>query len=100
MPNAMKSPATNKISGAQKLAAFLVGVLMLGALFASALFGLVAANHVDRIIRLCVAVAGGGFTLFLIGYFDWKLPNGMQIGGPLGVFVLCCGIPERAFRIW
>jgi tetratricopeptide (TPR) repeat protein len=73
---------------------------MLGALFASALFGLVASEHVNRIIRLCIAVAGGGFTLFLVGYFDWHLPNGIKIGGPLGVFVLLLiwdpgrGLPE------
>ncbi len=89
MTNAARPRASrNKVSDGQKLAAFIVGVLMLGALFASALFGLVPPEHVNRIVRLCVAVAGGGFALFLVGYFDWDLPNGMQIGGPLGIFVL------------
>jgi tetratricopeptide (TPR) repeat protein len=89
MPNAAKPRSSlNRPTDLQKLAAFVVGVLMLGALFASALFGLVAPEHVNRIVRLCIAVAGGGFALFLLGYFDWHLPNGMQIGGPLGIFVL------------
>lgn len=39
-------------------------------------------------IRLCIAVAGGGFTMFLLGYVQGTLPSGVKVGGPLGVFVL------------
>ena len=39
-------------------------------------------------VTLCIAVAGSGFTMFLLGNMAWDLPNGLRIGGPLGVFVL------------
>jgi tetratricopeptide (TPR) repeat protein len=79
--------AFNSPSNLQKIAAFVVAVIVLGVLFASALCGLVAPEHVNRIIRLCIAIAGAGFTLFLLGYFDWSLPNGIRVGGPIGVFI-------------
>jgi hypothetical protein len=61
---------------------------MAAALFAAAIFGYLPANLMSPVIRLCIAVAGGGFTMFLLGYVSGQLPNGLKIGGPLGVFVL------------
>jgi tetratricopeptide (TPR) repeat protein len=61
---------------------------MLAGLFASALSGFLPPNLAARVVSLCIAVAGSGFTMFLLGYMSWDLPNGLKIGGPLGVFVL------------
>jgi tetratricopeptide (TPR) repeat protein len=72
----------------QQTAAFVIGVLVLVVLLAAALLGYIPEPHRGLVIRLGVAVAGGGFALFLIGYFNLHLPNGLRIGGPLGVFVL------------
>jgi hypothetical protein len=72
----------------QQTAAFVIGVLVLVVLLAAALLGYIPEPHRGLVIRLGVAVAGGGFALFLIGYFNLHPPNGLRIGGPLGVFVL------------
>jgi tetratricopeptide (TPR) repeat protein len=78
----------NAPTRSQGTAAFAVGCLMAAALFAAAIFGYLPANLMSPVIRLCIAVAGGGFTMFLLGYVSGQLPNGLKIGGPLGVFVL------------
>ncbi|MGH6735265.1 MAG: tetratricopeptide repeat protein [Methyloceanibacter sp.] len=60
---------------------------MLIVLLASALLGYVPNQYAGDIFKLGIAVAGAGFALFLIGYFDYE-SRGLRIGGPLGVFVL------------
>ncbi len=80
--------APNNPTRGQSIAAFSVGCIVLAALLAAALLGLLPANLVPVVIRLCVAVAGAGFTMFLLGYMNWDMPNQLRIGGPLGVFVL------------
>jgi tetratricopeptide (TPR) repeat protein len=72
----------------QGTAAFVVSCIFLVILFASALFGFLSPNLAARVVTLCIAVAGSGFTMFLLGNMSWDLPNGLKIGGPLGVFVL------------
>jgi hypothetical protein len=72
----------------QGTAAFIVACAVLAGLFASALFGLLPSNLAARVVTLCIAVAGSGSTMFLLGSMNWDLPNGLKIGGPLGVFVL------------
>jgi tetratricopeptide (TPR) repeat protein len=76
----------NQPSKHQMTAAFVVGILVLVVLLASALFGVVPHQYAGDIFKLCIAVAGAGFTLFLIGQFEYK-SKGLSIGGSLGVFV-------------
>lgn len=78
----------NRPTGRQGVAAFAVACAVLAGLFASALSGFLPPSLAARVVSLCIAVAGSGFTMFLLGYMSWDLPNGLKIGGPLGVFVL------------
>ncbi len=75
-------------SWVQQAAAFSVGCVVLVALFAAAIMGWVGADHAGLIVRLCIAVAGAGFTAFLLGYLHLDLPMGIKAGGPIGIFVL------------
>jgi len=86
--NRPAAPRWNRPSGAQTGVAFGVAIVVLATLLVSALFGIVPQQFVGRIFQLAIAVAGAGFTLFLLGYFDWHRSDGLRIGGPLGVFVL------------
>ena len=65
----------------QGIAAFIVACIVLAGLFAAALSGILPPNLAARVITLCIAVAGSGFTMFLLGSMSWDLPNGLKIGG-------------------
>jgi tetratricopeptide (TPR) repeat protein len=78
----------NSPSSGQGTAAFVVGCVMTVGLFAAAVLGYLPPSLMSPVVRLCIAVAGGGFTMFLLGYMSATLPNGLKVGGPLGVFVL------------
>jgi len=81
------TPEWNRPSTRQAIAAFAVAVIVLAVLLAGALLGWVPRQFSGDIFKLGVAVAGAGFAVFLIGYFDYQ-SKGLRIGGPLGVFVL------------
>ena len=68
--------------------AFVFGCLILVGLIGAAFAGWLPDHLRDGVIRVAIAAAGGGFTLFLFGYFDLHFNQGIKAGGALGVFVL------------
>lgn len=76
----------NQPSKHHRAIAFGVAILVLVVLLGSTLFGLLPRQYTGDIVKLAIAVAGAGFTLFLTGYFE-HAGNGLRIGGSIGVFV-------------
>jgi Na+(H+)/acetate symporter ActP len=74
-------PVWNEPSKHQKTVAFVVAILVLVALLASAMFGVLPHQYTGDIVKLAIAVAGAGFTLFLTGYFEHVGASG-ALGAP------------------